>query len=166
MYKCLNSLQVRVCRYAFKTNENVLAKWTDGHVYPAQVFETEGDTYSVYFPQDGKVLKGVQAEDMSRPSDKAVWAKYTRDDFATKFSHDEFVHDEKRKGVPRKHGKYRIVGKGTGNDINMYLCNSMVEGDDKEYKFDMGYVQRKMLLRICPLDDSGTKILDKNSLYE
>ena len=89
-----------------------------------------------------------------------------RDDFITNLEHDGFNHDEQRKGVARKFGKYRPVRAGKGKDINKYVCKSLEKDDDKEYMFDMGYVQRKMLLRCVPLSDSGKEKLDAKSIYE
>ena len=146
----------------FNVGNNVIAKWTDGKSYPAQVFDTDGDKFSVYFPQDGETLVGIDKGSLSHPKATSVWSRLEREKF---LNMDNFDHDEKRKGVPRKFGRYTPVAMGTGKNINKYVCKSSKDGDDKDYLFDMGYVQTKLLMKTNPLTDAGTKFHDKKSLY-
>ena len=143
--------------------DNVVAKWTDGERYPAQIFGVDDKgKFDVYFPQDGEVLRQVNKSSMSRPKKKSQWSKIKRSQFVDL---DNFEHDTQRKGVPKKFGKYRPVGIGTGKDINKFVCKSEEKGDDTTYLFDMGYVQQKLLLKCFPLNQKGEKY-DSKTIYE
>ena len=142
----------------FAVGDNVVAKWTDGICYPAQIFGVDKGKYNVYFPQDGAVLQ-VAPGSMSIPSKKSLWPKLKRSQFVNL---DYFEHDTKRKGVPPKFGRYKPVGIGTGKDVNKYICMSQNHGT---YLFDMGYVQQKLLLKCFPMNEKGEK-LDSEKLYE
>ena len=150
----------KTTKITFAVGDNVVAKWTDGICYPAQIFGVDKGKYNVYFPQDGAVLQ-VARGSMSIPSKKSLWSKMKRSQFVNL---DDFEHDTKRKGVPppAKFGRYTPVGIGAGKDVNKYICRCQKHGT---YMFDMGYVQQKLLLKCFPMNEKGEK-LDSEKIYE
>ena len=124
----------------FSLYDNVLAKWTDGKWYSAQIFQVlrEG-RYSVYFIGDDEVLD-VKEIKLKFPTSDPIWARLKRDQFINRtFKHTN--GKDSWSGAPN--GTYIVQQLGHGEDVNKYvLCTLMGEqGEDKEYLFHMGYVQ-------------------------
>ena len=137
-------------KWKFDLHANVLCKW-DGEFYPAQVFGRYKNKYHVYFPDDREVRKNVDAADIKNPPQKPKkphWAKCDR----TRFLQMGFKHTRQQhrnaKHTPEVYGSFSIVKLGKGKTANHYVCK--LDGSNKEYNFDMGYVQNLLLGDIFP----------------
>ena len=104
--------------------------------------------YNVYFTDDGEVRKGVCAKDIKAAPADCNWRKMTRDQFITM----DFEHEKKSGDGKRVHpsGEYKILRLGKKQWVNKYVCTRIGGDEEKEYRFDMGYVQKKILDDIFP----------------
>ncbi len=135
----------------FDLHENVLAKWPKtGGWYQAQVFGRRAGKYNVYFPEDDEVLRNCVPTDLKHPPTPLPnWAKMTRVEFLTMRFRENIVKKKGRKNVTEC-VHYQIIKFATGKNINKYVCRNDTSGETK--LFPAGYVQKKVLHEIFPLD--------------
>ena len=119
-------------------------------------------TYDVYFPEDGMTKEGLIATDLKHVMKPLPnWAKVTREQFVGEY----FVHDDMSAtvwGEKPKPGQYKVSDRGGCTEPrlfygmeNYYICQRKYKNgrlSDTIYFFDMGYVQKKILHQIFPLD--------------
>ena len=142
--------------YQFDLHDNVLAKWNneDGW-FKAQIYARRMGKYSVYFPEDGQVLKSVEEKNLKEADPKDRRNKMNRTHFVgLEFNHTKYVKGK----TPEQTGYYKVVGLATGKNCNKYKCNRLDRKDiwdTKEIFFDMGHVQRILLPECFPMLGRG-----------
>ena len=137
-----------------------MAQWPGEETkwYRAQIFSARMGTYGVYYPDDSEVARNVE-EALIKPADpKEDWVKMKREHFVKlEFDHVEWVQGK----TPKELGKFKVVEMGKGKHVNKYVCVCVESAKGKkgevkkgqvgtEYKFDMGYVQKKTLPHCFP----------------
>lgn len=136
-------------KYAYKymLQANVMAMWEDGEFYRAQIYARRMGQYNVYFPQDGEQMKSVPEANIRKADSKKDPRNVMR---RSEFLQLEFKHKLHVKNTPKLLGDYKVVSMGKGvKKVNQYVCK--LDGDEKEYLFDMGYVQDILLRQVFPL---------------
>jgi hypothetical protein len=153
----------------FTLDQHCLARWEGNDFYAAQISRVHAAvgrgkpiTYDVYFPEDGMTREGLIATDLKHVMKPLPnWAKVTREQFVGEY----FVHDDMSAtvwGEKPKPGQYKVSDRGGCTEPrlfygmeNYYICQRKYKNgrlSDTIYFFDMGYVQKKILHQIFPLD--------------
>ena len=134
----------------FAVGDNVLGKW-EKDFYQAQIFAISDGKYDLYFPEDGEVVRGAPIEDLKHPKPSENWTKLKRRDYLD----TDFMHNDDHQNTPEKKGKFTTRRLGKGPNVNLYICEYVTgrktQKDNKEYLFDIGYVQRKLFKTFFPI---------------